>query len=46
MDREQDKLRRYSETTDRLYFCLIGLGVSSVGVLWTIIIDQLIGCGL
>jgi hypothetical protein len=34
MDIEHEQNRRYAETTDRLYFCLIGLGVSSVGVLW------------
>ena len=43
MDHEQNELRRYAETTDRLYFCLIGLGVSSVGVLWAIIVNELIG---
>ena len=43
MGTEHEQNRRHSETTDRLYFCLVGLGVSSVGVLWTIIIDQLIG---
>ena len=43
MGDEQNKLRRYTETTDRLYFALIGLGVSSVGVMWSIIVNQLIG---
>jgi hypothetical protein len=42
MASEHEQNRRYAETTDRLYFCLIGLGVSSVGVLWTIIVNELI----
>ena len=43
MASEQDKLRRYTENTDRLYFCLIGLGVSSIAVLWTMIVNELAG---
>jgi hypothetical protein len=35
MDIEHEQNRRYSENTDRLYFCLVGLGVCSVGVLWS-----------
>jgi hypothetical protein len=42
MGNEQDRNRRYAETTDRLYFCLIGFGLSSVGVLWSIIVNELI----
>ena len=43
MDNKRDEFRRYTENTDRLYFCLIGLGVSSVGVMWSIIVNQLMG---
>ena len=43
MDNQSERDRRHSENTDKLYFCLIGLGLSSVGVMWTIIVNQLIG---
>jgi hypothetical protein len=43
MDSQEERNRRYSETTDRLYFCLIGLGVSSVGVLWLKLVMMLGG---
>lgn len=41
MDHEQNELRRYTENTDRLYFCLIGLGVCSVATMWAMIVNQL-----
>jgi hypothetical protein len=43
MDNEAERNRRYAETTDRIYFALMGLGLSSVGVLWSMLLNELIG---
>ena len=42
MATEHEQNRRFAETTDRLYFCLIGLGVCSVATMWTTIVNELI----
>jgi hypothetical protein len=43
MDNDAEQNRRFAEATDRLYFCLIGFGVCSVGILWSMLVNQLIG---